>query len=175
MSLITQRIKARKWVLFRLLLSPFHGMNGHAKKENHDRLFLPPLQSIARANAADWRERRQSSGPQPAGAPADSQLGPALPSRGPSAARASAARASAAPDCDPSPRSAGRAISLALRCRETPASQTSATEPIFVHLDSLRFDCPPGRSCRMVASHSDAAASERLPAVESARISLSEP
>src|SRR6202040_3718421 len=32
MFLKTQRIKAQKRVLFLLLLSPFHGMNGHAKR-----------------------------------------------------------------------------------------------------------------------------------------------
>jgi hypothetical protein len=32
MFLKTQRIKAQKWVLFLLLLSPFHGINGHAKR-----------------------------------------------------------------------------------------------------------------------------------------------
>jgi hypothetical protein len=32
MFLKTQRIKAQEWVLFLLLLSPFHGMNGHAKR-----------------------------------------------------------------------------------------------------------------------------------------------
>jgi hypothetical protein len=32
MSLKTQGIKAREMVLFCLLLSPFHGMNGHARR-----------------------------------------------------------------------------------------------------------------------------------------------
>src|SRR5260221_6597438 len=59
-----------------LASQPFPRDEWSCQKENHDRLFLPPFQSIARATAADWRARRQSSGPQPAGAPAASQTRP---------------------------------------------------------------------------------------------------
>ena len=71
---------------------------------------------------------RQSSSPQPAGASADPR-GPAL--RSPSS--------SAAPDCGPSPRRAGRAVSLALRCRETQRTQTSPTDLYTERILMLRF------------------------------------